>query len=221
MKTFILIFVVVGFGIYLLIDFAAAQHSNHKRIILREDLPVIKVTKVNGYIVKLPDRVVINCFESPKDINNWFIRYGAVELSQSKSDILQGDFCMRIFFSQNTSAEIVLLYCPQYWQYFKYIVFEAFNPSNTKVSCEFKIGDYFDNSSWYDNHRKFKRQISIEPGLNRFCFPIKEIGEDIEIESPRKTIHLRFPMMKRGSLFYLDNVYLYNSIDFIDAELAK
>lgn len=149
----------------------------------------------------------INYFETDKDIYNWYIRRGQIRLELSDDFVSQGNFSMKITFLEKKPVEIALFYLPQAWKYYEFLEFDMNKPDDVTEECEILIGDYFDNSGWYDDLSKYRRKIQLKEGINKFSLPIKEIARKINLDSERKIIHFLFNPQK-GYKIYIDNLRL-------------
>jgi len=205
--TYILIFLIGVLAICILVE---------RRSISLKELPrknknikniKIIISHIKPSFTNLPHVLFINSFESKKDINNWFIRSGNVRLSRSNHYKTQGNFSMKIDFKDKKKAKLALIHFPKYWHYFQMLSFDIFNPCKKKMDVIFWIGDYFDNSSWYENASKFKQLIEIKPGLNHYTFFVTKIAKKIDIDSIKKHIHFDFNNPVCPSI-YLDNIKL-------------
>lgn len=149
----------------------------------------------------------INYFESDKDIYNWYIRSGQIRLQLSDDFASQGDFSMKITVLEKKPVEFALFYFPQAWKYYEFLEFDIDNSNDVTEECEILIGDYFDNSGWYNDLPKYRRKILLKEGTNKFSLSVEEIGREINLDSPRKTIHFLFNP-QRSSSIYIDNLHL-------------
>lgn len=176
-------------GVYLISHIIEATDSTFNK---RDKSVNIKIIKVHKDYNSLPNVLTLNTFKTDNDINNWFIRYGDIDLSSSMGYPFNHTYSLKINFNSNASGEIVLLYAPQYWKFYKYLNIDFINPSFEVQNIEFIVSDYFDNNSWYLNKPHFSRSLNIKPGYNHFSFPVAVISKEINIDSNKKNIHIIF-----------------------------
>jgi hypothetical protein len=195
--------------IILLLGFAIGLTLKEEKVDLdswRKDKADLQLGYVDDTIERLPPVLEVNYFERQNDIHNLFVISRKSKVQRSEEQRTQGRYSGEIVFG-TTWEEIALVYFPQMWSKYRYLKLDIYNPQDTILHLQFRIGDYFDNEKWYLDSQRFKKEVDLHKGWNRLEFSMDEIASKININSPRRSIHLSF-FPRPGEKVYIDNMRL-------------
>ena len=171
----------------------------------------VNIDKKNGAVISY-ERIItedssdvqeINYFEKSEDLDNCIVNCGAgdnVKIELSDETASQGKYSMKIYWKIGERAEIVIISFPDRWGDYSELVFDILNPYTENIIFEIKISDRVIKTNEY------AERFTLSKGKNTFSIDIKEIAKIIEINSPGKTIHVRF--FSNDRMFFLDNMRL-------------
>ncbi len=195
--------------IILLLGFAIGLTLKEEQVDLdswRKGKVGLQLEYVNDSIKTFPSVLEVNYFERQNDIHNLFILSKKSRVQRNEEQRTQGKYSAEIVFGA-TWEEIALVYFPQLWSKYRYLKLDIYNPQDAPLHLEFRIGDYFDNEKWYLDSQRFKKEIELHSGWNKLEFNIAEIAQKININSPRRSMHLSF-FPRPGEKIYVDNLRL-------------
>jgi hypothetical protein len=152
--------------------------------------------------------LLLNAFETDKDIHNWIARfwepYGVVTKRIPAPDGIGS--VMEISWRIRLWGELVTAHLPAAWEGYRFLALDIVNCGNKTVDAEVRVGDVFDPSRLDPRLSRFLERHSLLPGRQTWRIPLAAVQRQVRLGSPRKVVRLRF--YTDQGLFTVDNLRL-------------